>query len=186
MRVIVIGASAGGVQALKRLFSGLSTDLNAALLVVLHIAPTSPGFLPEALSQVGPLPCLHPRQGQKFEKGQIYLAPPDHHMLAHRGAIELTRGPRENFARPAIDPLFRSAATAYGAGAIGVILTGNLNDGTAGLYELKRQGGIAIVQDPADAEADRRIRREGFNPLSAVALIALLALIVFILYSAFA
>jgi two-component system chemotaxis response regulator CheB len=154
MRVIVIGASAGGVQALKRLFSGLSTDLNAALLVVLHIAPTSPGFLPEALSQVGPLPCLHPWQGQKFEKGQIYLAPPDHHMLIEaRGTIRLSHGPKENRSRPAVDPLFRSAALAFGPDVIGVILTGNLDDGTAGLLAVKQSGGTTVVQSPADAEA---------------------------------
>jgi two-component system, chemotaxis family, protein-glutamate methylesterase/glutaminase len=111
MRVIVVGASAGGVQALKQLFSGLPSDLDAVVLVVLHIAPTSPGFLPEALGNAGPLPCMHPRQGQKFKKGHIYLAPPDHHMLVEaRGTIRLSHGPKENRSRPAVDPLFRSDA----------------------------------------------------------------------------
>ena len=154
MRVIVVGTSAGGVQALKQLFSGLPSNLDAVLFVVLHIAPTSPGFLPAAFASAGPLPCLHPRQGQRFEKGHIYLAPPDHHMLVEAGGtIRLSYGPKENRSRPAVDPLFRSAALAFGPGVIGVILTGNLDDGTAGLLAVKQSGGTTVVQNPADAEA---------------------------------
>jgi two-component system, chemotaxis family, protein-glutamate methylesterase/glutaminase len=154
MRVIVVGTSAGGVEALKALFSGLPADLDAIVLVVLHIAPTSPGYLPVAFGKAGPLPCVHPKQGQRLEKGHIYLAPPDHHMLVEaRGTIRLSRGPKENRSRPAVDPLFRSAALAFGAKVIGVILTGNLDDGTAGLLAVKQSGGTTVVQSPVDAEA---------------------------------
>jgi two-component system chemotaxis response regulator CheB len=152
MRVIVIGTSAGGVEALKILLSELPADLEAIPLAVLHMAPSSPGLLPELLSREGRLRCVHPAQGEKLQRGRFYLAPPDHHMLVEaRGRIRLSHGPKENRSRPAIDPLFRSAALAFGTEVIGVILTGNLDDGTAGLLAVKRSGGLAIVQDPADA-----------------------------------
>lgn len=154
MRVIVVGASAGGVRALRILFAGLSANLDAAVLAVLHIAPIGPRYLPELLSKAGPLPCGHPDQGQLLETRHIYLAPPDHHMLVDaRGTIHLSHGPKENRTRPAIDPLFRSAALAFGPDVIGVILTGNLDDGTAGLLAVKQMGGLTVVQSLADAEA---------------------------------
>ena len=148
--VIVVGASAGGVEAVRFLAAALPADFPAAVLVVLHIGAHR-SELPWLLNQAGPLPAVHPEDGDPVRPGRIYVAPPDRHMLVEPGRVRLTRGPRENWARPAIDPLFRSAARSYGTGAVGVVLTGGLNDGTAGLYEIKRAGGIAVVQDPADA-----------------------------------
>ena len=123
----------------------------APLCVVLHLAPDSPGLIPDILGRAGPLRALHPSDRQRLEAGTIYVAPPDHHLLVEPGRLRVTKGPRENRFRPAIDPLFRSAAQVYGPAAIGIILTGNLDDGTAGLWTLKQMGGIAIVQDVNDA-----------------------------------
>lgn len=148
--VIVIGASAGGVEAVRSLAAALSADFPAPVFVVLHIGAHK-SELPWLLNQIGPLRAVHPKDGDPIRPGQIYVAPPDQHMLVEPGCIRLTKGPRENWARPAIDPLFRSAARSYGADVIGVVLTGGLNDGTAGLYEIKQAGGITVVQDPADA-----------------------------------
>ena len=149
--IIVIGASAGGVDALANLAAELPADLPAAIFIVLHIGAHK-SQLPWLLNQRGPVPAGHPADGDAIEAGRIYIAPPDHHMILEAGRVRLTKGPRENLARPAIDPLFRSAAEDYGRDVIGVILTGGLNDGTAGLYEVKERGGLAIVQDPAGAE----------------------------------
>lgn len=148
--IVTIGASAGGVDAIRSLAAALPGDFAAAVLFVLHIGAHK-SSLPWLLNQTGPLPACHPNDGDPIEAGHIYVAPPDHHLLVEPGRIRLTRGPRENWARPAVDPLFRSAARAYGAGVIGVILTGGLNDGTAGLFEIKQHGGTTIVQDPSDA-----------------------------------
>ncbi|HEU5226534.1 MAG TPA: chemotaxis protein CheB [Ktedonobacteraceae bacterium] len=149
--IIVVGASAGGVEALMKLVRDLPGNLPAAVFVVLHIPAESRSLLPEILSHASPLPASHPENGAKIESGHIYVAPPDQHLLIEKGVIRVTRGPRENRHRPAIDPLFRSAALAYGPRVVGVILTGGLDDGTAGLLAIKRQRGIAIVQDPQDA-----------------------------------
>lgn len=153
MRVIVIGASSGGVRALRALVAELPADIGAAILIVVHVAPSGLGLLPEILSRASPLPCVHPNTGQAVQSGHIYIAPPDFHMLidAER-RIRLSHGTKENRTRPAIDPLFRSAALAFGSEVIGVVLTGHLDDGTAGLFAIKECGGIAIVQDPTDAE----------------------------------
>jgi two-component system chemotaxis response regulator CheB len=148
--IIVIGASAGGVEALRVLVAGMPPDLNAAVFVVLHVG-THKSELPSLLAQAGGMPARHATNGEPIEAGHVYVAPPDHHMVIEPGRICLTKGPRENWARPAIDPLFRSAADAYGRGVIGVILTGALNDGTAGLYRIAQAGGTTVVQDPADA-----------------------------------
>ena len=150
LRVIVVGASEGGIAALRTLVAGLPVELPAAVLVVLHIGAHI-SALAAILDRSGPLPAVDPVDGEAILAGRIYVAPADYHMIVEDGAIRLTKGPRENFARPSIDPLFRSAAEAYGASVIGVILTGGLNDGTAGLYEIKRRGGTAIIQDPDDA-----------------------------------
>lgn len=150
MAIIAIGASAGGVDALREVVAGLPVDLNAAVFVTLHIGAHR-SDLPWLLSRAGSLPATHPVDGEAIRAGHIYVAPPDHHMLVEAGLVRLTKGPRENWARPAIDPLFRSAARAYGANVIGVILTGGLNDGTAGMYEVKARGGTTVVQDPAEA-----------------------------------
>ncbi|TGX54976.1 chemotaxis protein CheB [Sphingomonas gei] len=148
--VILIGASAGGVEALRTLVGALPADLSAALFIVLHIG-SHKSELPWLLGSLDGLPASHAIDGELFEPGHIYIAPPDHHMVIEPGRISLTKGPRENWARPAIDPLFRSAASVYGANTIGVILTGALNDGTAGLYEVAQAGGVTIVQDPVEA-----------------------------------
>lgn len=147
--IIVVGASAGGVEALRSLVAALPADLAAAVFVVLHIGAHR-SDLPWLLARSGSLPARHGEDGEAIRAGHIYVAPPDHHMIIADGSVRLTKGPRENWARPAIDPLFRSAARSYGPGVIGVILTGGLNDGTAGMYEVKQLGGVTIVQDPAD------------------------------------
>lgn len=145
--IIVLGAWAGGVEALVKFVSGLP----AAVFVVLHVPAQSPSMLPVILSRSGRLPALHPTDGTKIKQGSIYIAPPDHHMILEQGRIRIVHGPKENRHRPAVDPLFRSAASIYGPSVIGIVLTGALDDGTAGLLAIKRQGGIAIVQDPTDA-----------------------------------
>lgn len=149
--IIVVGASAGGVEALRKLVSTLPGELPAAFFVVLHIPAQSPSLLPEILSRFGPLPAHHPADGEAILYGHIYIAPPDHHLLIEEDSVRVVRGPKENRHRPAIDPLFRSAARVYGTRVVGVVLTGSLDDGTAGLMAIKRRGGVAVVQDPEDA-----------------------------------
>jgi two-component system chemotaxis response regulator CheB len=157
--IIVIGASAGGIQALTTLVAGLPREFPASLLVVVHIPPYAISRLPEILSRSGPLPAAHARHGEAIEPGRIYIAPPDRHLLVRAGWIELSRGPRENHCRPAIDPLFRTAARVYGARVIGIILSGALYDGSMGLLAIKTRGGMAIVQDPQEAIVDSMPRR---------------------------
>ncbi len=152
--IVTIGASAGGLEALTSLVSGLPVNLAAAVFVVLHTVPRGSSFLPGILSSAGPLPAIHPKNDTPIEHGRIYVARPDFHMLVDKGKIRLTKGPRENRTRPAIDPLFRSASRAYGARVIGVVLSGMLDDGSSGLTAIKRRGGVAIVQDPDDAAFD--------------------------------
>lgn len=148
---IVIGASAGGVEALIELVRQLPEDFPAALFIVLHVSPHGTSVLPTILSRAGKLPAFHPQDGQAIQPGRIYVAPSDSHLLVKRGYVTLTRGPRENGHRPAIDPLFRTAARAYGRRVVGVVLTGMLDDGTAGLLAIKSREGVAIAQDPEDA-----------------------------------
>jgi two-component system, chemotaxis family, protein-glutamate methylesterase/glutaminase len=148
--VVVVGASYGGVEAMQKLFADLPATIPAAIFVVLHIGP-HPSQLPDLLNKCCTLPARHARHGELIRPGNIYVAPPDHHLLVRRQHMTLSRGPRENWTRPAIDPLFRSAARSYGPAVVGVILTGRLNDGTAGLFDIKRKGGITVVQDPSDA-----------------------------------
>jgi two-component system, chemotaxis family, protein-glutamate methylesterase/glutaminase len=149
--IVVIGTSAGGVEALRELARGLPADLPAAVLIVIHTPTRSPGLVPQILSRVGTLPAAHAQDRDPVQQGHIYVAPAGSHMIVEDGVIRLVRGARENLHRPSIDPLFRSAALNYGRRAIGVILTGALDDGTAGLHAVKRCGGVAVVQDPADA-----------------------------------
>jgi two-component system, chemotaxis family, protein-glutamate methylesterase/glutaminase len=149
--IVVVGASAGGVEALADLAASLPPELPAAVFVVLHVPSTGTSALPDILSRHGPLPAAHVKDGEPIENGRIYVAPPDHHVLLRSGHVHLARGPRENGHRPALDPLFRSAAREYGNRVIGVVLSGALDDGTAGLMAIKTQGGLAVVQEPADA-----------------------------------
>lgn len=149
--VVVVGASAGGVEALRAVVADLPADLPAAVFVVLHIAPVATSALPRILANAGPLPALHPENGQPIRPSTIYVAPPDRHMLLEPGRIRLSIGPRENGHRPAVDPLFRTAAASFGARVVGVVLSGVLDDGTAGLSVIKDRGGATLVQDPHEA-----------------------------------
>jgi len=149
--IIVIGASAGGVEALTRLVGHLPPELPAAIFVVLHVPADGVSILPAILSRHGPLPAHHPTQQEQIRHGHIYVAPPDHHLLIGDGEISLAHGPAENGHRPAVDTLFRSAARTYGSRVAGVVLTGTLDDGTAGLHAIKMRGGVALVQDLEEA-----------------------------------
>ena len=149
--IVVVGTSAGGVEALRTLVGGLPADFPGSVFVVMHTAPDSPGILPQILDRAGPLPAAHAENRERIHPGRIYVAPPDHHLLLEPGLVRVTRGPRENRFRPAIDPLFRSAAQVYGPRVVGVILTGGLGDGTSGLWAVKRLGGTAVVQNPEEA-----------------------------------
>ncbi|HUQ74962.1 MAG TPA: chemotaxis protein CheB [Burkholderiales bacterium] len=149
--IVVIGASAGGMGALETLVASLPEDLPAAVFIVWHLAPGVESVLPRVLTRAGPLPAAHPKDGDAIEPGHIYVAPNDRHLLLERGYVRVTKGPKENRFRPAVDPLFRSAAYVYSTRAIGIVLSGALDDGTAGLWAIKLRGGTAIVQDPAEA-----------------------------------
>ncbi|MFT3892028.1 MAG: chemotaxis protein CheB [Anaerolineales bacterium] len=177
-RCMVIGASAGGFEVLKDMVGKFPADLTVPVFIVLHIPAYEPSPLPEILTRFGSLPALHPNDGDLIKPGYVYVAPPDHHLLIDDGRIAVKRGPKENGFRPSIDALFRSAAYSYGPGVIGVVLSGALNDGTSGLWSIKRLGGIAIVQDPDEArypsmprsaleyiEADYKVRAEEIAPL---------------------
>jgi two-component system, chemotaxis family, protein-glutamate methylesterase/glutaminase len=149
--IIVIGASAGGLQAFQRLVDGLPGGLHAAVFIAWHVPPDHPSLLPEILGWRSALPVEHATDRRPIAPGRIYVAPPDYHLLIESGRMRLSHGPKENHARPAIDPLFRTAAETYRERVVGVVLTGMLFDGTAGLIAVKRCGGVAIVQDPAEA-----------------------------------
>jgi len=150
--IIVIGASAGGIKALGAIVGALPADIDAALFIVQHLAADTPSILPQILADVGSLSASHPSDGEQIQTGQIYVAPPDYHLLVNQGSMRVVRGPQENKFRPAIDVLFRSAARTYGPRVVGVVLTGYLDDGTVGLQAVKKRGGVAIVQDPNEAE----------------------------------
>jgi two-component system chemotaxis response regulator CheB len=150
--VVVIGASAGGVEAISRIVAELPRDIHASILVVLHIS-RGRSLLPEILTRAGPLPAAHPTDGEALHYGQIYVAPPDHHLVVDASTVRVVHTASENGVRPAVDPLFRSAARAYGPRVIGVVLTGALDDGTAGMMAIKEAGGVTVVQDPDDAFA---------------------------------
>jgi len=149
---IVIGASAGGVQALTKLISDLPAKLPAAVFIVLHIPANSPGLLPVILARDAKLPVVHATDDEPIRAGRVYVAPPDQHLLIEAGHIKLVHGPKENLHRPSIDALFRSAARWAGPRVVGVVLTGARDDGAVGMRALKQRGGITIVQDPREAE----------------------------------
>ena len=152
--IIVIGASAGGISALAKLVAPLPPAFAASIFVTVHLPEHSRSALPTILSQKGHLPAVNPVDGEAIQMGRIYVAPPDRHMLIKRGFVHLVRGPRENGARPSVDPMFRTAARAYGKRVVGVVLSGALDDGTAGLMAIKKLGGLTIVQDPDEALYD--------------------------------
>lgn len=149
--LVVAGASAGGVEALREFVGGLPPDFEAAVVVVLHLPPGGISSLPAILARSGPLPASSARHGELLRPGHIYAAPPDYHLLVDDGRIRLSRGPTENAHRPAIDATFRSAARARGPAVIGVVLSGSLDDGASGLSVIKSRGGLAMVQDPEEA-----------------------------------
>jgi len=152
--IVVIGASAGGVPALQACVASLPTDLAAAVFVVLHTRADAVSRLPEILSRCGPLSAREAEDGDKIRAGCIYVAKPDHHLLVDKTHISVKKGPKENRFRPSIDALFRSAAYTHGPRVIGVVLSGALDDGTSGLWSIKRLGGTTIVQDPRQASFD--------------------------------
>jgi two-component system chemotaxis response regulator CheB len=175
-RIVVVGASAGGVEALQRLVGALPEDLPAAVLVVLHIPSEGPSVLPAILSRAGPLEATAAEHGEALEAGRVYTAPADRHLTVHQGRVELTSGPKENGVRPAIDVLFRSVAIENGPGAIGVVLSGTLDDGAAGLAVIRGAGGLGLVQDPEDAlyrsMPDAAIATAGADEVASVEVLA--------------
>jgi two-component system chemotaxis response regulator CheB len=151
--IVVIGASTGGVEALKKIVQDLPPDLDASIFIVWHMSSTVRGMLPDILNSLNTINAAHAYDKEPIKPNRIYVAPPDHHLLVEEGRVRVTHGPKENRFRPAVDPLFRSAAYAYGSRVIGVVLSGQLDDGTAGLWRVKYSGGVTVVQDPADAVA---------------------------------
>lgn len=149
--IIVIGASAGGFEAIQTLATTLPVDLPAAVFVTVHLYERSNDILPELLNRVCPLPAGHAMDGEMIRTGRIYVAPPDYHLTLAPGHVHLSHGPKENMQRPCINVMFRSAARSYGERVAGVLLTGLLDDGAAGLWEIQRNHGATIVQDPEEA-----------------------------------
>lgn len=149
--VVVVGASAGGLEALFVLLDKLPADLEASVFIVLHRSPYYGGPLKEVLGRRSPLPVVEPRDGEPVATNTVYVAPRDHHMTVSADAIRLDRGPKQHHTRPAVDPLFASAAQEYGSRVVGVLLSGSGDDGVTGMIAIKRGGGISLVQDPAEA-----------------------------------
>jgi two-component system chemotaxis response regulator CheB len=149
--IIVIGASAGGVETLRELMNQLPANLPAAVFVIMHVYPRTQSLLPEIFSRSGPLPAEPAENGSPIDPGRIYVAPPDKHLVIERDHIHLSSGPKEHHQRPCINVTFRSAALAYDGRVTGVILTGQMDDGTAGMWEIKRRGGVTVVQNPEEA-----------------------------------
>jgi two-component system chemotaxis response regulator CheB len=174
--IVVIGASAGGVEALSQFVHRLPADLPAAVYVVLHVSPHGTSLLPSILTRNGPLQARHPADGELIRPGTIAVAPPDFHLLLEPDGVRLSRGPRENAYRPAVDVLFRTAARSFGPRVIGVVLSGTLDDGAAGLAAIQSRGGLALVQDPDDAlypgmprSALESVRADHCQPVTALA-----------------
>ena len=150
-RVLAVGTSAGGVEALTKLAAALPADFPAPVLVVLHVPSFSASNLPAILDRAGPLSAAHAHDREPLVAGRIYVAPPDFHLLVERANVRVLQGPREHNHRPAIDPLFRSVAVAFGSAAIALVLTGALDDGAAGAAAVAAAGGAVVVQDPNEA-----------------------------------
>lgn len=174
--IVVIGASAGGVSALQQLVAGLPASFTGSVFIVLHVAPHTPSILHKLLSRAGPLPAFPAEDGAPIQPGVIRVATADHHLLLEPDRMRVSRGPRENWARPAVDVLFRSAAHAFGSRVVGVVLTGSLDDGTAGLWAVKDRGGAAVVQALDDAQypsmpssALRHVAVDRVEPISTMA-----------------
>jgi two-component system chemotaxis response regulator CheB len=148
---VVAGASAGGVEALVTFVRALPADTPDAVCIVLHVSPAGTSAMPDILGRASQLPVHKPLDGEPLLPGHIYVAPPDHHLEVERGRLRLTQGPRENGHRPAIDTTMRTASEAYRDAVVGFVLSGSRDDGTAGLLAIKRHGGAAVVQDPAEA-----------------------------------
>lgn len=148
---IVIGASAGGVRALQEVVAGFTADLRAAVFITLHMFERTEVVLPDLLNAAGPLRADLARDGESIAEGRIYIAPPDYHLLFTADKVHLGHGPKEGLQRPSINVMFRSAATVFGDRAAGVVLTGMLDDGAAGLWEILQHGGVTVVQEPAEA-----------------------------------
>lgn len=175
-KIIVIGASTGGFEAFKTIVKDLPANFNAPIFIVWHMSPDVRGVLPQVLNRITTIYAAHAYDNELIRSNRIYIASPDHHLLVEEGRVRVTHGPKENRFRPAIDPLFRSAAYAYGNRVIGVILSGALDDGTAGLWTVKQYGGITVVQNPNDAEvpsmpenAMREVKVDYVVPVSDVA-----------------
>lgn len=149
--IIVIGGSAGSLGAVKSILQVLPKGLPITVFVVIHLSPDYPSALPLLLTNAGPFRATSPKDQESIQQAHIYVAPPDHHITIEAGKIRVLRGPRENRHRPAIDPLFRSAAREFGPRVIGIVLSGLRDDGSAGLYAIKKRGGITIVQDPGES-----------------------------------
>lgn len=153
-RIVVVGASAGGVSALEKLAAGLAPGFPAPVLVVLHLPVGHKSLMAGILARAGPLAACDAEDGMPLEAGTIYVAQSDHHLMVDESALQVRKGPRENGFRPSVDVLFRSAAYAWGSRAIGIVLSGALDDGASGLWAVKAMGGVAIVQEPGDAAYD--------------------------------
>jgi two-component system, chemotaxis family, protein-glutamate methylesterase/glutaminase len=153
--IVVIGGSAGSHAVLRQIVADLPADIPASIFITTHIPTHSAGYLADALAKAGQVPVVEAADGQPIERGRVYVAVPDHHLLVVDGTVRLGSGPRENMTRPAIDPLFRSAALSYGPRTVGVVLSGMLNDGASGLTAIKACGGTAVVQHPLDAQSDQ-------------------------------
>jgi two-component system chemotaxis response regulator CheB len=152
--IIVIGASAGGVNALMEFVKSLPENFEASIFIVLHVHPATPSNLPQILNRFGHIMAGHAEDGEKIKTRRIYVAPPDHHLLIENERVLVRKGPKENRFRPSVDVLFRSAAYNYGPRVIGIVLSGMLNDGTSGMWSVKHMGGLCIIQDPNEALYD--------------------------------
>ena len=158
-KIVVIGGSQGAIEALLEIVRVLPADLAAAILVVIHLPMEANSYLPNMLTRAGTMRAGHPADREPVRPGQIYVAPPNFHLTLEGGDVHALKGPRENRHRPAIDPLFRTAARSFGPRVLAVVLSGNLDDGSAGLLAVRRREGIAIVQDPSSATAGEMPQR---------------------------